>query len=128
MEYDLIQVYQVKKNQSVESILQDLKIEKTIPIKNGTTYDANGYATWLLDKGDIAKHFAFNDSKYAGTIFQIYEYFEFGRLSFGDVIPILNLPLDGKNTFDVKLERGNYYAKVYDRFRNELYTEIFILK
>jgi len=65
---------------------------------------------------------------YAGTIFQIYEYFEFGRLPFGDAIPILNLPLDGKNTFDVTLERGNYYAKVYDRFRNELYTEIFILK
>ena len=93
-----------------------------------TTYDANGYATWLLNKGDIKKTFAFNDPKYVGTIFQIYEYFEFGRLSFGDAIPILNLPLDGKNTFDVKLERGNYYAKVYDRFRNELYTEIFILK
>ena len=93
-----------------------------------TTYDANGYATWLLNKGDIKKTFAFNDTKYAGTIFQIYEYFEFGRLPFGDAIPILNLPLDGKNTFDVTLERGNYYAKVYDRFRNELYTEIFILK
>ena len=93
-----------------------------------TTYDANGYATWLLDKGDIKKTFAFNDPKYVGTIFQIYEYFEFGRLPFGDAIPILNLPLDGKNTFDIKLERGNYYAKVYDRFRNELYTEIFILK
>lgn len=93
-----------------------------------TTYDANGYATWLLNKGDIKKTFAFNDAKYAGTIFQIYEYFEFGRLPFGDAIPILNLPLDGKNTFDITLESGNYYAKVYDRFRNELYTEIFILK
>ncbi len=93
-----------------------------------TTYDANGYATWLLNQGDIKKTFSFVDPKFKDCIFQIYEYFEFGRLPFGDAIPMLNLPLDGKNTFDVKLEHGNYYAKVYDRFRNELYSEIFILK
>ena len=89
-----------------------------------TQYDANGYATWLLHQGDIEVPFSLTDKKYKDCIFQIYAVH--GNEPVNIVlteVPVINLPLNGNNTFSVFLKHGTYDVYVFDRHRNIMYRK-----
>lgn len=92
-----------------------------------TVFDSNNFATWLLYKGKNVQKFSLTGSEYKNSIFQVFKSIEFESLSF-DAIPLINLPLNGNNTFEIYLPSGNYSISVFDKYRNILYNKIISFK
>jgi hypothetical protein len=92
-----------------------------------TIFDKNNYALWLLNKGSKQQPFSFKGKQFFNTLFQIFDHKEYENLGF-NAIPMLNLPLNGDNEFEIALSNGVYSVMVFDRHRNLLFNKIITLK
>lgn len=92
-----------------------------------TVFDTNNYALWLLHKGNNKQKFSFKAKQYSNTIFQVFNHQEYSNLAF-KAVPMLNLPLNGNNEFELFLPDGVYSVLVFDRYRNILFNKILTFK